>query len=74
MWGADWTEVEFEPTGICFNMTFAGWMDLFAKIGFAVTRYQEIYAPDWAEGTRAAIPADWAKEYPIEQVWHLRKT
>ena len=74
MWGADWTEVEFEPTGICFNLTFAGWMDLFARIGFAVTRYQEIYAPDWAEGTRAAIPADWAKEYPIEQVWHLRKT
>ena len=45
----------------------------FAKIGFSVTRYQEIYAPEWAEGTRAAIPADWAKDYPVEQVWHLQK-
>ena len=74
MWGADWTEVEIEPTGVCFNLTIAGWMHLFAEIGFAVTRYQEVYAPDWALGTRAAVPADWAKSYPVEQVWHLEKT
>jgi SAM-dependent methyltransferase len=73
MWGVDWTEVEYEPTGVCFNLTVASWMDLFAEIGFAVTKYQELYAPEWAEGTRAAIPADWAKSYPVEQVWHLQK-
>ena len=73
MWGADWTEVEFEPTGVCFNLTMSGWMDLFAEIGFKVTKYQELYAPDWTEGTRAAIPAEWAKNYPVEQVWHLQK-
>ncbi len=73
MWGADWTEVEFEPTGVCFNLTHAGWMDLFAEIGFVVTKYQELYAPEDAWGTRAAIPAEWAKAYPVEQVWHLRK-
>ncbi|CUH81830.1 3-demethylubiquinone-9 3-methyltransferase [Tritonibacter multivorans] len=73
MWGADWTEVEFEPSGICFNLTMADWMALFLQIGFTVERYQELYAPDWAEGVRAAIPADWAKSYPMEQVWHLQK-
>lgn len=73
MWGADWTEVEYEPTGVCFNLTISSWMDLFAKTGFGVTKYQEIFAPEWASGTRAAIPADWAKTYPIEQVWHLKK-
>lgn len=73
MWGADWTEVEIEPSGVCFNLTMAGWMDVFATTGFAVEKYQELYAPDWAEGTRAAIPADWAKQFPVEQVWHLRK-
>ena len=73
MWGADWTEVEFEPSGVCFNLTLSDWMALFSEIGFAVTKYQEVYAPDWAEWTRGAIPADWAKSYPIEQVWHLRK-
>ena len=73
MWGADWTKVEFEPTGICFNLTTADWIALFNRIGFEITGYQELYAPDWAQGTRAAIPSDWAKEYPVEQVWHLRK-
>ncbi len=73
MWGADWTQVEIEPSGICFNLTISDWMALFAQIGFGVAKYQEVYAPEWAEGTRAAIPADWAKSYPVEQVWHLHK-
>lgn len=73
MWGADWTEVEFEPTGVCFNLTLQGWMDLFARIGIQVERYSEVYAPEWAQGTRGAIPADWAKDYPVEQVWYLNK-
>ncbi len=73
MWGADWTEVEYEPTGVCFNLTMSAWMELFAEIGFAVTKYQEVYAPDQAGGIRATIPAEWAKAYPVEQVWHLSK-
>lgn len=73
MWGADWTQVEFEPSGICFNLTIADWMALFADIGFAVERYQEVYAPDDASDIRGAVPADWAKDYPVEQVWHLLK-
>jgi len=73
MWGADWTGVEIDPSGICFNLTIAGWMDLFSKIGFTVVKYQEVYAPDWANDIRGAVPADWAKSYPVEQVWHLDK-
>ena len=73
MWGADWTEVEFEPSGVCFNLTIADWMALFATIGFAVSDYKEVFAPEWAEGVRAGIPADWAKAYPVEQVWRLTK-
>ena len=73
MWGANWTEVEYEPTGVCFNLTISSWMDLFTEIGFDVTKYQEVFAPEWASGTRAAIPANWAKSYPVEQVWHLKK-
>lgn len=55
MWGADWTKVEFEPSGVCFNLTMSDWMALFSDIGFSITQYQEVYAPDWATGTRAAI-------------------
>lgn len=73
MWGADWTKVAFDPSGVCFNLTMGDWFALFRKIGFEVRNYQEIYAPDWADHTRAAIPADWARTYPLEQVWHLTK-
>lgn len=73
MWGADWTEVEFEPSGICFNLSMEDWIALFTRIGFAVSGYRELYAPEGAEGVRAAIPAEWAKSYPVEQVWHLEK-
>lgn len=71
--GADWTEVEIDPSGICFNLTFAGWIALFNEIGFVVEDYREIYAPDSAEGSRGGVAADWAKEYPFEQVWYLKK-
>lgn len=74
MWGADWQEVEIEPTGVCFNLTMQGWMEVFAQTGFVVERYQELYAAPDAEGVIAAVPADWAKDYPVEQVWHLRKS
>lgn len=73
MWGADWTQVEIEPHGISFNLTVSDWFALFARIGFTVVDYQEIYAPDWANDTRGEVPADWAKDYPVEQVWHLAK-
>lgn len=73
MWGADWTEVAFEPSGICFNLTMGDWFALFARIGFQVQDYLELYAPDWVTDTRAAVPADWAKTYPVEQVWFLEK-
>jgi SAM-dependent methyltransferase len=73
MWGADWTEVEFEPTGICFNLTVSSWMELFTEIGFNIIGYHELYAPHEAIETRAEIPADWAKYYPVEHVWQLVK-
>lgn len=73
MWGADWTNVEIEPSGVCFNLTISAWMELFFAVGFKISKYQEVFAPDWAQGTRACIPAEWAKEYPVEQVWHLEK-
>ncbi|MEO0939870.1 MAG: class I SAM-dependent methyltransferase [Pseudomonadota bacterium] len=73
MWGADWRDVEIEPTGICFNLTFQGWMDVFARCGFTVQGYKELYARPDAEGIIAAVPADWAKDYPVKQVWWLRR-
>ena len=73
MWGADWTEVELDPSGVCFNLTISDWMVLFSAIGFTVTNYQELFAPESETETRAFVPPEWAKQYPVEQVWHLEK-
>lgn len=70
---SDWTEVEIDPGGIDFNLTFSAWLALFRDIGFDVLDYRELFAPDTATGDRFTIPVEWAKRYPSEQVWFLAK-
>ena len=67
MWGAYWTEVQFDPSGVCLNLTISARMDLFSAIGFTVRNHQEIFAPESETETRACVPAEWAKKYPVEQ-------
>lgn len=73
MWGVDWTQVEIDPSGICFNLTIADWIALFDRLGFEIERFQELYAPEGAKGVVEYVPADWARDYPVEMVWHLKK-
>lgn len=73
LWGADWSAVEIDPAGVEFNRTFAGWWQLFRDVGFVVEDFQELYAPMDTAHARFHIPADWAKRFPSEQVWWLRK-
>lgn len=69
----DWTAVEIDPGGIEFNLPISGWIDLFIATGFEIVAYHELQAPDDATGVAFMVAADWAKEYPAEQVWHVRK-
>lgn len=71
--GADWTGVEIDPAGIEFNRTIADWMALFQRTGFDVTGYHELYAPGASPEDRLSVPGDWARDYPAEQVWRLRR-
>ncbi len=71
--GADWTNVEIDPAGIEFNLPIAEWIALFREIGFQVTDYRELYARSTDEGQVFSVPADWARDYPSEQVWWLNK-
>lgn len=71
--GADWTEVEIDPGGIEFNRTFAGWLALFDRVGFDIVSYHELYAPQEAPRDRFSIPGAWARDYPAEQIWNLKR-
>ena len=69
----DWRDAVDEPGGIEFNLPISSWLRLFDDIGFDVTDYIEVRAPESATGTNETVTADWARRFPSEQVWRLRK-
>lgn len=70
----DWTEVEIDPGGIEFSLTLSEWVALFRRTGFAVEDIREPVPPDGVDGTRFFATAAWARQWPSELVWKLRKT
>jgi len=69
----DWRNAVDDPGGIEFNLTTSAWIRLFNQTGFEIVDYIEVQAPDHAEGAPYAVSAAWARQYPSEQVWWLRK-
>lgn len=69
----DWRDAVDEPGGIEFTLPISGWIRLFRDTGFDVVDYVEIQAPDDVTGVRGSVPAEWAKRFPSEQVWRVRK-
>ena len=69
----DWRGAVDEPGGIEFNLPISSWLRLFDRIGFDVTDYTEVRAPETATDNNGTVTAAWAKRFPSEQVWHLRK-
>lgn len=69
----DWRGAEVDPGGIEFNLTVSAWFDLFRRTGFEVLNYQELQAPAEATEDKFHIPIDWARQWPSEQIWQLRK-
>jgi len=69
----DWRAVEVDPGGMEFNLPISGWFKLFHGTGFEVVDFREVRPPAVAADDRFAIPHAWAREWPSEQVWHLRK-
>ncbi|NNE88335.1 MAG: class I SAM-dependent methyltransferase [Silicimonas sp.] len=70
----DWSDAEVEPGGMEFNLSFEGWITLFADIGFQVTGYRELYASKTNTTELEHVTADWARRYPTEHVWWLQKS
>jgi SAM-dependent methyltransferase len=69
----DWTQVEHDPGGIEFSLSTGDWFALFRRTGFVVEDYRE---PRPAKGGQQVVfsaTADWARCFPTEQVWKLRK-
>jgi SAM-dependent methyltransferase len=69
----DWSQVEIDQSGVEFGLPVSGWFALFTDTGFEVVDFIEIQAPPGAEGEQFGVPAEWARRFPSEQVWRVRK-
>jgi len=70
---ADWRDAVEEPGGVEFNLPISEWMRLFRATGFEVLDFWEIQAPESSEGEQFWVPAEWARKWPSEQAWRLRR-
>lgn len=70
---SDWRDVEIDPGGIEFNLIPSAWLRLFRDTGFDVEDHLELQAPADVSGQRFATTAEWARDFPVEQVWKLRR-
>jgi SAM-dependent methyltransferase len=70
----DWTKVEVDPGGVEFSLPISAWFRLFRTTGFQVLDYIEIQAPESAPEYAFGFSRDWARRWPSEHVWKVRKT
>jgi SAM-dependent methyltransferase len=69
----DWRDAAEDPGGIEFNLPVSGWLRLFRDVGFAVEDYVEVQCPPSVDWDTTMATAAWARRWPTEQVWKLRK-
>lgn len=69
----DWTTVDVDPGGIEFCLGHGDWYALFRRVGFVVEDHREPRPAEGAEDNPFPVPAAWARLWPSEQVWKLRK-
>jgi SAM-dependent methyltransferase len=62
-----------EPTE--FNLPYGEWIRLFRENGLSVEALVEVRPPEGAQSTyRTAEETDWARSWPMEEIWRCRKT
>jgi SAM-dependent methyltransferase len=67
--------IEWPDGGVEFHLGHGEWIDLLRESGFEVERLVEIQAPADAETHPyyAYVTAEWAKQWPCEEIWVARK-
>jgi SAM-dependent methyltransferase len=69
----DWTEVEVDPGGVEFTLPLEDWFALFRRTGFVVEDLREPRPTEGGTDTVFFATADWARRWPTEIVFKLRK-
>jgi len=69
----DWRYAVDEPGGIEFNRPLSEWFALFRETGFVVEDYLEPRPDAGGSEVRFGVAREWARRWPSEQVFKLRK-
>jgi SAM-dependent methyltransferase len=57
-----------------FNLPMSDWISLFRRSGFAVEDLVEVQPPKGADSSyRSPEETEWARRWPMEQIWKLRR-
>ena len=72
-----WEEIQrIEPPGepIGFQLTYGEWIALFREQGFEIEALVELRPPEDATSTyRSEADREWARRWPMEHIWCLRR-
>ena len=60
--------------GVEFHLSHSDWIRLFRANGFEILELLEPQVPDGATTTYDWAPYDWARQWPVEEIWKVRKT
>lgn len=58
---------------IDFHLPYGDWVRCFRDSGFVIEDLVELVPPDDATTTYDVVPADWARRWPAEEIWVVRK-
>jgi SAM-dependent methyltransferase len=69
----EWTD---EDPGVEFHLGTSDMLHELQRSGFELVNFIEIFAPETAEDHPRYdyVPSEWAKRWPSEEIWRLRKT
>jgi SAM-dependent methyltransferase len=62
-----------EPGSVEFHLSHGDWIRLFRSSGFEVEDLVEVRAPEGATTTFSWMSAAWARQWPCEEAWVVRK-
>jgi len=56
-----------------FDLSYADWIGLFRTCHLAVERLVQLRAPEGATSRYAFVSPEWARRWPSEEIWRVRK-
>jgi hypothetical protein len=62
-----------DDNSVEFHLPYGDWIRLFRRSGFEIEDLVELQAPEGASTGYKFVTPEWARQWPSEEVWFLRK-